>query len=64
MSELKIGDDKLLKELEKHVLEVLKSRKSTKADKLAAINAGTRLAAIRHKINGSGDEEEKGFFSK
>ena len=36
---------------------------SATADKLAAINAGVRLAAIKHRINGSGDSE-KGFFGE
>jgi len=44
------------------VKKIVKNPKSTKADKLAAINAGTRLLAIRHRIMGASSEE--GFFGK
>jgi hypothetical protein len=63
MSEMKkngSGDDVFLSELENAVRLVLKNRKSKPSDKLAAINAGVRLAAIKHKIS-NGDPEE-GFF--
>jgi hypothetical protein len=63
MSEMKkngSGDDVFLTELENAVRLVLKNRKSKPTDKLAAINAGVRLAAIKHKIS-NGDPEE-GFF--
>ena len=63
MSEMrKIGgsDDVFLTELENAVRAVIKNRRSKPADKLSAINAGVRLAAIKHKISG-GDPEE-GFF--
>jgi hypothetical protein len=53
-------DDVFLTELENAVRLVLKNRKSKPTDKLAAINAGVRLAAIKHKIS-NGDPEE-GFF--
>jgi hypothetical protein len=56
------GDDKLLKELETAVRKIVKSPKTSQADRLAAINAGTRLLTIKHRINGDG--EEKGFFNK
>jgi hypothetical protein len=51
--------DVFLQELEDGVRKILKSQKATKADKLSAITAGVKIAAIKHKING-GDEE--GFF--
>jgi hypothetical protein len=54
------GDDVFLTELENAVRAVIKNRKSKPADKLSAINAGVRLAAIKHKIS-NGDPEE-GFF--
>jgi len=57
------GKDELLDDLEKAVREIVKRKKSTTADKLSAINAGTRLLAIRHKITG-GEDSDKGFFSK
>lgn len=63
MSEVKSGEDDLLKDLEAGVRGILKNRKASKADKLAAINAGVKLAAIKHKITGGGDDEQ-GFFDK
>jgi hypothetical protein len=54
------GDDVFHTELENAVRAVIKNRKSKPADKLSAINAGVRLAAIKHKIS-NGDPEE-GFF--
>jgi hypothetical protein len=55
-------EDTFLKELEAGVREIIKSRKSSKADKLSAINAGVKIAAIKHKITGGDDG--KGFFDK
>ena len=43
------------------VRKIVKSNKTSKADKLSAINAGTKLLAIRHKITGG--DQDKGFFS-
>lgn len=64
MSELKNGqDDSFLTELETAIRGIIKNRKTSKADKLAAVNAGVKLAAIRHKITGGGAEDE-GFFGK
>lgn len=54
-------NDELLEVLEQEVKEILNSRKATKADKLSAINAGVRLAAIKHKIAGAGDNDESFF---
>lgn len=63
MSNLNSSDDKFLKELETSVLAILKNRKASKADRLSAINAGIKLAAIKHKVANGGDDDE-GFFSK
>jgi hypothetical protein len=53
-------DGDLLADLEKAVRTIIRSSKTSKADKLAAIVAGTKLLAIRHRIQG---DDEKGFFS-
>ncbi len=63
MTEAKTSDDKFLKELEVSVLAILKNRKATKSEKLQAITAGVKVAQIRHKITGGGDDET-GFFDK
>lgn len=55
-------DDDFLNVLETAVRNIVKNKKASKADKLSAINAGTKLLAIRHKISSSDSEE--GFFSK
>lgn len=52
--------DELITELELAVRQIIKNRKTKPADKLSAINAGVRLAAIKHKINGT--EPDEGFF--
>lgn len=56
-------DDPFLNELEAGVRAILKGKKVSKADKLAAIKVGVTLASIRHKITGAGEVEE-GFFGK
>lgn len=61
MSNVNSGDDKFLKKLEDSVTGILNNRKATKTEKLAAINAGVKVAQIRHKITGGGEEDE-GFF--
>lgn len=53
--------DDLLETLEREVKDILNSKKSSKADRLSAINAGTRLLAIRHRISGNGDNEGNFF---
>lgn len=58
----KTKDDDFLSELEEGVRKILRNKKSAKADKLSAINAGVKIAAIRHKI--SGGEGDEGFFGK
>jgi hypothetical protein len=56
-------DEKFLDDLEEGILKVLNSRKASNAEKVAAANAGIRLAAIKYKIAG-GDVEPNGFFDK
>jgi hypothetical protein len=67
MSELKIRDNEdkeFLNDLEKAIRKILKAQKSSPTEKLAAINCGVRLSAIRHRISSSGEDEAKGFFEK
>jgi hypothetical protein len=54
------SDDDMLVELEKAVRAILRNRKTKAADRLSAINAGTKLLAIKHKIEGGDDKT--GFF--
>jgi len=61
-SESNGAEDTFLKDLEDAVRAILKGKKISRADKLSAIGHGTKLLAIRHKINGGDDD--KGFFSK
>jgi hypothetical protein len=56
-------DEKFLDDLEQGILKVMTSRKASNAEKIAAANAGIRLAAIKYKIAG-GDVEPSGFFDK
>jgi hypothetical protein len=63
MSDIKNGNgsgDQFLTELETAVRQIIKNRKTKPADRLSAVNAGVRLAAIKHKI--SNVEPEEGFF--
>jgi len=53
------GTEKFLRLLEKGVKDVLASEDATKAERLQAVNAGAKLIAIRHKLDGSDDA---GFF--
>jgi len=65
MSDLKNGngkDDAFLTDLEEGIRLIIKGKKVSKADKIAAINAGVRLAGIKHKI--SSGETDEGFFGK
>jgi hypothetical protein len=55
-------DDQLMSELETAVRKILKANKVSKADKLAGINAGIRLLAIKHRIQGGGPEDSENFF--
>lgn len=52
--------DDLLSSLEAGVRSVLTDKKATRAEKVQAITAGTKLLLIRHKIKGSTDDDN--FF--
>ena len=54
-------DEDFMACLEKGVRDVLGKKSSTASEKLAAVTAGTKLLAIRHRITGG---EEENFFSK
>jgi hypothetical protein len=43
--------------LEEGVRAVLKNRKASASERMAAVNVGVKLLAIRHKISGSDDSE-------
>ena len=54
------GDsDEFLKVLMDGVRKVLDNRKATPAERMAAVTAGVKLLAIRHRISGS---DERGYF--
>lgn len=48
--------DGFLEVLEQGVRDVLKDKETTPAEKMAAINAGSKLLAIRHKITDGNDD--------
>ncbi|HEX8838725.1 MAG TPA: hypothetical protein VF748_17415 [Candidatus Acidoferrum sp.] len=54
------GSEKFLRLLEKGVREVMNDKAADREHKLAAINAGAKLLAIRHKIEG---HDTSSFFS-
>jgi len=49
------GSERFLRMLEKGVTDVMKDDKAETAEKLQAINAGAKLLAIRHKLDGHDD---------
>jgi hypothetical protein len=53
----KSPDQVFLEILEKGVREVLRAETSTAAERIAAINAGSKLLMIRHKISESDESE-------
>jgi hypothetical protein len=55
-------DELFLDDLEDGIKKVMRSKKSSNAEKVSAINAGIRLAAIRYKV--AGGDPETGFFDK
>jgi ribosomal protein S6E (S10) len=55
-------NDKFLDDLETAVRRIITNKKASKADQLSAINAGVKIAAIKHKIRGGDDD--KGFFGQ
>jgi hypothetical protein len=52
-------DQVFLETLERGVKEVLRAENSTTAERIAAINAGSKLLMIRHKIS---ESDESQFF--
>jgi hypothetical protein len=52
-------DQVFLEILEKGVRDVLKAEASTAAERIAAINAGSKLMMIRHRIS---ESDEAQFF--
>lgn len=52
--------DKFLDTLEEGVRKVLDDSNSKPSERIAAIAAGVKVAMIRHRISGGGDED--GFF--
>lgn len=52
----------LLPALEKGIRDVLSNEKSTPSEKIQAINAGSKLLQIKHKISGVETPEEENFF--
>jgi hypothetical protein len=59
MRKAKTADQVFLETLERGVREVLRAEASTTAEKIAAINAGSKLLMIRHKIS---ETDESEFF--
>lgn len=51
--------DPLLVALEKGITDVLTNKDATAKEKIAAITAGVKVAAIKHKIEGG---DQGGFF--
>lgn len=54
-------DGAFVDDLERSIKSVIKSRKATPAERVAAITAGVKLLAVKHKISGG---DETGFFDK
>jgi len=59
MTKPKDGEDPLIKSLEAGIKAVLHDKDATVKDKMAAIAAGVKVAAIKHKISG---DDKGGFF--
>lgn len=58
-------DQSLMKLLEKGVRDVLNSRDGVStAERLKAIEVGSRLLMIKHRMDVSGESEDGKFFSK
>lgn len=55
--------DEFFNILQKGVTDVLKSSKSTPAEKIQAINAGAKLMQIKFKVDDT-DDTPGGFFKK
>lgn len=50
--------------LENGIRDVLKDKKSKARDRMDAVNAGTKLLLIKHKISDTGDEAGSFFKGK
>ena len=55
----KVATDKFLDILEQGVKDVLKNPNAEPSDQVGAINAGVKVAMIRHRISGA---DEESFF--
>jgi hypothetical protein len=55
------GNGRFLSNLEKAVEAVLNDESASPADRIKAIEAGTRLLAIKHKV---GVTDEKSYFDE
>ena len=53
--------DAFLSTLEQGVKEVLADETATAAERIAAVTAGAKLLAIKHKLS---SDDEKNFFTK
>jgi hypothetical protein len=56
-------DGDFLKLLERAVADVLSDKEARRSDKLKAVEIGSKLLAIRHKIDGGG-ESDGSFFKQ
>lgn len=57
-------DTDFLSVLEMGIRAVLESKDSTVKERMDAVNAGTKLMLIKHKINDAGDEAGSFFKGK
>jgi hypothetical protein len=62
MKQQATNDANFISELENAVRAVLKDKEAKRGDRLKAIEVGTKLLAIRHKIDGGDDAGS--FFAK
>ncbi len=53
--------DPLIDTLEKAIRDVISAKDASISEKLQAITAGTKVLAVRHKLEGG---DEGGFFDK
>ena len=62
MKQQATNDGDFLKLLEAGVRDVLRDKEAKRSDKLKAVEIGSKLLAIRHKIDGGDDAGS--FFAK
>lgn len=53
---IKKTDTDFMKVLETGIRDVLENKESTAKERMDAVNAGTKLLLIKHKISDAGDE--------